>query len=666
MSSTSFLSPRPLDLRRLVERLDGLPLRPTSARSTLDAVTDDFCAQAASPAHPLTELDPGWVLARMRAGISKNDLVDPLTIVADNPWWRVDSDAANDAVTRLWRHALAVSFGARRLARDAGDPDPGFVGRTAFLHRLGLWAVAAVDPNRLVEWFAVEEPSLRREWERRHLGDDAASLGRSLAERWNCDPLVIDAAWLHGDDADALTECADDPARLTYIRQAHALAEQTPWAMKGVQTRPSGRTDPHVRLLMAEVQSRSAGRFIETDATPREERLSRETARLRSETARLKHEQLGWERLASAMAESSPQDRPEVWAERAGLVWCDVPGVAAARVVWIDRASATEIPAKPNDPPRLADTVFALGNPARPVAEVHLWTVDPIGRRPESAIWSVWAKMTADRRRLQEKLDAVVQTDRKRIEDEASTLRKAKLDALGEFAAGAGHELNNPLAVILGRAQLLLSRETDLDAARGLRAIIVQAQRAHRILRDLMYVARPPETRPRPCSVDEILKTCLRDAQPEADARGIKLVGDPRPASPSPKVWVDPDSLRHIADILVRNALEATPAGGAVAVGSSVDDRSIRWTVKDSGRGLVAHEAEHLFDPFFCGRQAGRGLGLGLPRAARIIERAGGDLTWQSAPGQGTSFQLKFPISAPPPAVDPPPAPRIDRATSVQ
>jgi signal transduction histidine kinase len=102
----------------------------------------------------------------------------------------------------------------------------------------------------------------------------------------------------------------------------------------------------------------------------------------------------------------------------------------------------------------------------------------------------------------------------------------------------------------------------------------------------------------------------------------------------------------------VRNALEATPTGGTVFAVSSGDEQTLRWTIKDSGRGLSAQEAAHMFDPFFCGRQAGRGLGLGLSRAARIAQRAGGEITWQSVPGQGTSFQFRLPLD-PPPAATP-------------
>jgi signal transduction histidine kinase len=652
---TSVRPARPIDLRRQIERLDGLPIRPTSARVTLDArppepIADDPDTRPL-PAHPATELDPGWILGRLRE--PGPEPIDPLAIVAGRPWWRPTTVAGAEAISRLWRHAVAVSLAARRLAREANDPEPGLVGRAGILHQLGLWAIAAIDPERLAYWMAAPDPERRRELEQLWLGTDVGSLGRTLAARWGCDPLIVDAAWLHADASGDLAACADDPARLELIRQAFARAEKTPWALAGPPTRDPGPLDPRIRLLMAEVQARCCGDFVEADATVREERLSRENAALRLEAARLRGERDGRDRLIAALAESDTTERPEVWAERAGLAWCDAPGVAAARVVWLDVTAATEPkPEAMGDIPRQASTVLTLGDPTRPSAEVHLWTVDPA---PTSwhglEAWGAWAELVADNSRLRRKLDEAVAAFRRRVAGEDAQRRTAKLAALAEFAAGAGHEINNPLAVILGRAQLLLTRAEDVETVRSLRAIVTQAQRAHRILRDLMYFARPPETHPRLCSADEVLRGSLRDAQAEADARGIRLVGDQRPPAHA-RVWTDPEPLRHVADILVRNALEATPAGGTVFAVSAGDEQTLRWTIKDSGRGLSAQEAAHMFDPFFCGRQAGRGLGLGLSRAARIAQRAGGEITWQSVPGQGTSFQFRLPLD-PPPAATP-------------
>jgi signal transduction histidine kinase len=197
--------------------------------------------------------------------------------------------------------------------------------------------------------------------------------------------------------------------------------------------------------------------------------------------------------------------------------------------------------------------------------------------------------------------------------------------------------------VIVGRAQLLLGRVLDTESARALRAIIGQAQRAHRILRDLMYIARPPAARPRPCATDEIVRACIRDLQADAEVRGVRIITDipeGRPCS-----WADPDPLRHVAEILGRNALEATPPGGVVRFTVGGDSSRLDWKVRDSGRGVDEHASRSLFDPFFCGRQAGRGLGLGLSRAGRFVASARGELRWHTAPGLGTTFHLTLPLA---------------------
>jgi signal transduction histidine kinase len=268
--------------------------------------------------------------------------------------------------------------------------------------------------------------------------------------------------------------------------------------------------------------------------------------------------------------------------------------------------------------------------------------------------WRGWARMVAERVRLAERLEQVVRSHRDRVASEEPRLAHAKRAALAEFAAGAGHELNNPLAVIVGRAQLLLARTTDAGAIRSLRAILTQAQRAHRILRDLMFFARPPEPRPRFCQPEEIVRNCVRDLKEQADESGVRLIAEARGSDA--KVWADPDALRHVTEALLRNALEATPKGGSVqvttttATSPSGAPESLSWLVQDSGRGLSSTDSAHLFDPFYCGRQAGRGVGLGLPRVARIVEQCGGEIRWHPAPCQGTVFHVHLPLAGPPQA----------------
>jgi signal transduction histidine kinase len=183
------------------------------------------------------------------------------------------------------------------------------------------------------------------------------------------------------------------------------------------------------------------------------------------------------------------------------------------------------------------------------------------------------------------------------------------------------------------------------------------------MLRDLMYVARPPEPRPRSCQPDEIWRSSLRDARPVADDRGVHLACDGLDGGQ--RAWADPDGLRHLADALLRNAIEATPRGGSVRVTSVGQAVALGWSVHDTGRGISPSEGAHLFDPFYCGRQAGRGLGMGLPRLARFLELAGGEIRWQTVQGQGATFLVRMPLAEPPrpPPLEPlaPTGPDSDR-----
>jgi signal transduction histidine kinase len=538
-----------------------------------------------------------------------------------------------------------------------------------------LWAVAAVDPDWMINWWFQDAPAARARMERADLGSDLDDLGRRLAERWGCSPLVVDAAWLHADQDGDIRWAAAEPDRLRIIQEAYRWAEQTPWSLRAPD-RETPPGEPRLRILMAEVQARCGAPFVDPAVTSHEERAIRQNARLRLEVSRLQARRDRAGRFLDLLAGSPPGETPEEWADRAARAWCAEPGVNAARISWVE-AGANEpgvngepsVPKGPeastarrNDPipPSVVVPLTSRGS-ERAVAEV--WcpeggpgiAQDEASRRTLLA-WRSWAGLLADRSLLERRLQAVVSSLRGRIEAEQELLRRGKMDALGEFAAGAGHELNNPLAVIVGRAQLMLAKADDPDSARSLRIILGQAQRAHRILRDLMFVARPSAPRPRSCNPREVLGSLLADFERECTARGVRLhvelEGSPQSA------WADPEGLRHLAEVLLRNALQATPSGGRLHVRSSLKDGELVWSFSDNGKGIGPDAAEHLFDPFFCGRQAGRGLGLGLPRAAKIVAQADGRLRWSSVPGQETVFEVSLPLRSPPvPEVEPREAP---------
>ncbi|WP_165225739.1 ATP-binding protein [Aquisphaera insulae] len=588
---------------------------------------------------------------------------DPLQLVADRPWWPAADAAASRAESfqLIWRHTVAVGLAARTIARDRGESDPDGYQRLGMLHGLGLWAVAAADPDWLVRWLGEPDLQARLRLERAHLGTDLPDLGRRLAERWGCEPAVVDAAWLHGPSSEPIKGAAVDPARNAIIREAYRWAETTPWSLSSAAHREAMPQEPHLRILVAEVQSRCGTLFAAADATAHEEALSRRHAQMSLRLRAAEDQCASQGRLLQAISASGPTETPESWAARAGMVWCSEPEVTAARVAWTPSApgaSTGPVPQRngaldrPACPPsrsgRPAATILLRGgSPAS--AEVQLWCdphADGLRARLEqnelASAWASWASFVAARSDLEARLQAVVASSRDHVSAESQRLTAAKLDALAEFAAGAGHELNNPLAVIVGRAQLLLGRSTDPELRRSLGIILNQAQRTHRILRDLMFVARPQPPRLRAVRPSEVLRTSVAWARESCSTQDIALTADIEGADAP--AWADPDVLGQLADTLLRNAIQATAAGGEINLQARVRDGELRLSVADSGRGLSTQDASHILDPFYCGRQAGRGLGLGLSRAARVLELAGGALTWSSMPGQGTTFFALLPL----------------------
>ncbi len=243
-----------------------------------------------------------------------------------------------------------------------------------------------------------------------------------------------------------------------------------------------------------------------------------------------------------------------------------------------------------------------------------------------------------------------------RLADEARQARAAReqlahdraLVAVAELAAGAAHEMNNPLMVISGRSQLLYNNLHEIRMKQAALAIHHNANRMSEMIEELMRYARPPEA--------EVEKVKLRRVVDEA----IKLVGaaiqdEVRAAITGMKIDV-PDTLPLVrVDVrrwaraisaTIENAAESLPAaGGSVEVIARPDlsGESIVLTVRDDGRGMDDATLARAFDPFFSKRPAGRGRGMGLSAALRLVETGGGTLSLDSREGEGTRAIFTIP-----------------------
>jgi hypothetical protein len=242
----------------------------------------------------------------------------------------------------------------------------------------------------------------------------------------------------------------------------------------------------------------------------------------------------------------------------------------------------------------------------------------------------------------------------------SEALEIAKLDAVKELAYGASHELNNPLANISARAQTLLQEEKDPERRRRLAAINSQAFRAHEMIADMMLFARPPQLESRTVNLVELLDDLLRRLTEEATLQNTELIrigGEARL-----EARVDPIHMRAALRALVINSLEALAEGGRIelsvrgantaaggtAAGNALAGDTVEIRVCDNGPGIPAEVRSHLFDPFYSGREAGRGLGLGLSKCWRIVTQHGGRIDVESNAagenaGRGTTFKITLP-----------------------
>jgi PAS domain S-box-containing protein len=246
-------------------------------------------------------------------------------------------------------------------------------------------------------------------------------------------------------------------------------------------------------------------------------------------------------------------------------------------------------------------------------------------------------------------------TERKRLEQQ---LRQSeKLSALGQLIAGVAHELNNPLAVIMGYAQILMKQDAgEAKHHSELNKILHESERAAKIVRNLLTFARPREPRMEPVDINRLLTTIIETHEAELESNAVQF--HLSLAANVPRTMADPHQVEQVVTNLLNNAMQAmVEHNGPRALTLSSDvisGRAIRITVADSGPGIRTEIISKIFDPFFTTKTPGKGTGLGLSICHSIIEEHGGRIWVESELGKGARFLVELPIVATteqPPAV---------------
>lgn len=252
-------------------------------------------------------------------------------------------------------------------------------------------------------------------------------------------------------------------------------------------------------------------------------------------------------------------------------------------------------------------------------------------------------------------------TDRHNLEKEHQQLEQQllqaqKMEALGVMAGGLAHDLNNMLVPVVGYAEILLMNETlDEESRRSLEEILHSAERARKLIQQLMAFSRRKSL--------ELREIELNDLASSMTAMLRRLVREDielqiRPADFPVKVMADSGQLEQVLMNLVVNAVDAMPDGGTLTIsvgrvlmrepevsahGLSHSGAYGLLTVADSGTGISEEHLSKIFDPFFTTKQPGHGTGLGLAMVYSIIRQHEGTVTVQSTQGKGTTFRILIP-----------------------
>ncbi|MGA7728804.1 MAG: PAS domain S-box protein [Dehalococcoidales bacterium] len=242
--------------------------------------------------------------------------------------------------------------------------------------------------------------------------------------------------------------------------------------------------------------------------------------------------------------------------------------------------------------------------------------------------------------------------ERQKLEDKSQVANR--LAAVGEMAAGIAHEINNPLAGVLGFSQMLLERDDIPEGIKSdLKLIADGSQRVADIVRRLLTFARQAKPIKTLVNLNDIIDNTLKLREYVLKTNNIQVVK--RFDADLPSTFADPGQLQQVFLNLIVNAEQAMKKAngkGTLTITTEAKDNNIYASFQDDGPGISKENLRHLFEPFFTTKDVGEGTGLGLSLSRSIILEHNGIMRVESEFGQGATFIIELPIIEEPPAED--------------
>ncbi len=220
---------------------------------------------------------------------------------------------------------------------------------------------------------------------------------------------------------------------------------------------------------------------------------------------------------------------------------------------------------------------------------------------------------------------------------------KENLALIGEVVSIIAHNLSNPLNIISGNADyLLLDKKEGEETYEELKVILAETTRITKSIRQLLNFSRPMKLLKEPCSIKEIINTVVSQIDYLKENKKIQIIKTF--ASRLPKINVDKEQIKDVISNIINNSIQAILKSGKIEITAYRKDNFIAVEISDNGVGIASENLNKIFKPFFSTKEYGKGTGLGLAFAKRVVGEHEGDIEVVAKKEKGTTFKILLPI----------------------
>ncbi|MHC4791994.1 MAG: HDOD domain-containing protein [Planctomycetota bacterium] len=595
----------------------------------------------------------------------------------------IDVDEAS-LKKELILHSLAAACCAKDITEIASVKIDSHLAYSAgLLHDIGKLALAEVMPKSLAHIFekAKSQNSSTYILERKQLGVDHTILGKRLSQKWHLPNQITIAIWLHHSESALISEGIPEARIAQIVQLADLIARQCSIGQSGSYDSPDlpqkvieslGITPEQLEQIRKNLPEavREKSKILGLDLPKPDEtyrkilqssiaQFAKDNIKLKNENRRLRssssHLDFATDFLLSLNSNNLPIDIAENFAVRWQKFYQTGPvclylsapaGEEFLEAVVVESLSQSKIVSLKavTDAPLIPETA---------AKDLTILNAE------EYAGWLL-EQLDVDFNRGQAKLVPLLSAGRiiggivfelrypGDLEVFAESFKKPAiehpLEALAEMAAGAAHELNNPLSVISGRAQLLAESESDEEKKKILKQIQENAGEISQIAEEMLEFAQPQPPRPSQTNIKQILDEAILLTAQKLKAEQLEI--QTHETEIGKEVFVDSAQIASALANILSNAVESYDKGsGPVKVSAGLSDSSdfVKLTIQDFGCGMDKETLRKATQPFYSAKPAGRKRGMGLAYAQRLIQLNKGSLNIKSEPGKGTTVTILLP-----------------------